>query len=122
MKTRHYSFQFNYHPSLATIPFADTPSSQCTGWRLENLIYFQGEEKTPPTAPQREYEEPNEPDMNPEKHFPDKEIDYPRQDEILDDEPLREIKEPSEKEFDDDQHLPNEEETFPGVFPKQSIH
>jgi hypothetical protein len=87
---------------------------------IEDRPYFkhllQTEENHP--IPQREYEDPTEPDMNPEKQFPDKDIDYPRQDEILDDEPLREITEPSEKEFDSPQQLPNEEETFPGVFPK----
>jgi hypothetical protein len=70
------------------------------------------------SAPLREYQEPNEPNSNPEEYFPDKEIDYPKQDEILDDEPLREIKEPSEKEFESPQEFPGEEENFPGVFPK----
>ncbi len=70
--------------------------------------------------PGREFEEPIEPDMNPETQFPDQDIDYPKQDEILDDEPMREIKEPNEKEFDSPEILPNEEENFPGVFPKNN--
>jgi hypothetical protein len=45
---------------------------------------------------------PDKPDMDPEKDFPGEGIDYPEEDEILDDDPLRDIKEPVEEEFEDD--------------------
>lgn len=45
---------------------------------------------------------PDKPDMDPVKDFPGEDINYPEEDEILDDEPLRDIEEPVEEEFEDD--------------------
>jgi hypothetical protein len=50
---------------------------------------------------------PDKSNSDPTQDFPGEDIDYPEEDEILDDDPLRNIEEPAEEELDNDE-IPGE--------------
>ncbi len=78
---------------------------------------FSDENKDGSKQPPPEFEESDKNDMDPTKDFPDEEVDYPEQDEILDDIPLREIEEPVDPGIDTDD-IPTETQV-PGIDPRR---
>jgi phage-related protein len=73
---------------------------------IQAIMPYQDPDNNDGTTPSEFEELKDGNDIRPNE-YPDEEVDYPQEDEILDDDPLTEIDEPSKREFD--QELPSRE-------------
>jgi hypothetical protein len=82
-----------------------------------SIMPYQDPDNNEGTTPSEFEELEDGNDINPKEGVPDEGVNYPDEDEILNDDPFTEIDEPTKREFDEEQQFPGEGEETPYTTP-----